>query len=182
MNSKITLTQISEEVLKKKGFDHRGCYGCSCNDSCCRYGCEVDKESYDLIFKNRELIEKRICMELEDCFEKEWSNDNEYLGNNSVDTKTKDGHCMFKLKGKKGCVLFELAFNDNISKRIIPTICRLYPLTWGEGELMFTDDPEQDCICHQEENKTSKNILETQMEHVKDVFRVKGRAKEIISS
>ena len=180
--NKITITNISEEVLKKKGFDNSGCYGCACNDSCCRYGCDVDKESYDLIFQNREIIEKRIGIKLENCFEKEWSCDREYLGNNSIDTKTIGSHCVFKLKDKRGCILFHLAFDNNISKRIIPSICRLYPLTWGGGELMITDDYEKDCSCLREDNKTSKTILETQMEQIKDIFRIEGKAKEIIFS
>ncbi len=180
--SKITITDISDDVLKKKGFDHKGCYGCSCNDSCCRYGCEVDKESYDLIFQNRKIIEKSIGIKLEECFEKEWSDDDEYLGNNSVDTKTFKGYCAFKLKDKKGCILFELVSKNKVSRRIIPSICRLYPLTWGNGKLTITDDREKHCNYLQKDNKSKKTVLETQMEHVKDIFHIEGKAKEIISS
>ena len=180
--SKIVINEIHKEVLTKKGFDHRGCYGSPCKSACCRYGCEVDKESYNLIFKNKKLIEGRLGINLDDFFEKEWSNDKEYLGNNSVDTKTRNGYCVFKLNEAKGCILFELAFNKQVSKRIIPSICRLYPLTWGGGELMVTDDYEKSCNCIHKDNKATKNILETQIEHIKDIFRIEGKAKEIISS
>ena len=65
---KIKISKISKKVFSKKGFDSVGCHTSSCNDSCCMASADVDKESYDLIFQHRELIEKELGVKLEDCF------------------------------------------------------------------------------------------------------------------
>ena len=174
--NKIRINKISRAVLKKKGFDHRGCYGSSCNDACCRYGCNTDRESYELIIRHRKAIETRLGVSIEDCFKGKWSDDSEFLGGNSIDTTTIKGFCAFKLPDEKGCILYELAMRKKASKRIIPSICRLYPLTWGGGELMMSDC-EFDCNCLEKNNKSPHSILQTQKDHIRDIFVMEGKAK-----
>ena len=172
--NKIPISKISQKVFSQKGFGSKGCYGCSCKDECCRFGADVDKEAYDLILKYRADIEKIIKIKIENCFENEWSGDKELLGKNSIRTKIgKNNFCVFHLSNKKGCALFELSKNKKLPKRIIPSICRLYPLNWNNGEIVLDDDIELHCNCLNIMNKTQKSIFENQKEHIEDIFKIK---------
>ena len=178
MITKIEVSKISKQSFMQKGFDIKGCIGCSalCKDLCCRYGADFDNESYDLVISNRILIEPLISRKIEDCFENKWSNDKEFLGNNSIRSLTNDtGYCFFHRKEGRGCVLYELVTSMNISRRLIPSICRLFPLTWEDSELYVYNEKEEyirfyGCSCFEPENITSKNILETQKAEITDIF------------
>ena len=180
---KIKISKISKKVFSKKGFDSVGCHTSSCNDSCCMASADVDKESYDLIFQHRELIEKELGVKLEDCFLRKWTGDKEFLGGNSIGTnQSKDYLCMFRLPNRKGCVLYKLVEEGNAKRRIIPSICRLYPLTWGGGELCFEDDIKPDCRCLHRDNGSSKSIFETQSNEIKDIFEISDKCKKDIDT
>ena len=168
----IKIFRIAEEVFRHRGFDEMGCYGSSCHDSCCRYGCDVDKEAFDLITANRGGIEKEIGLRIEDCFEKEWTNDDDFLGDNSIRAIKRGDYCAFHFSDRKGCVLFHLVFKEGLPKRMVPSICRLYPLSWDKGEIHMYSHIESTCNCMQGNNKASKNIMETQQEQVRDIFEI----------
>lgn len=182
MTTKIKISKISERCYSQKGFDNRGCYGCNCDDSCCKFGADFDKESYDLVIKNKEIIEPLIECKIEKCFDSEFSNDKEYLGENSIiSLKGKNGYCVFHNKNKKGCVLYELVITKGISKRMIPSICRLFPLSWENGTIVVYDELEEkepyplttiplDCNCLELNNTTSNNLVITQKKEMDDIF------------
>jgi hypothetical protein len=178
---KIKILKISKKVFSKKGFDSVGCHTSSCDDSCCDGSADVDKESYDLIFEHRKLIEKELGIKLEKCFYGKWSGDKEFLGCNSIGTNQDDDYlCMFRLPNRKGCVLYKLVEEGKAKRRIIPTICRLYPLTWDNGELHFEDAIEPDCRCLHRDNASSKSIFETQIKEIKDIFKISDECKKEI--
>ena len=170
---KLKINAIAEEVFLIRGFDERGCYGHPCDDMCCIGGVEMDKEAHDLIFEHRGLIESRLGAALEDCFEKDWTNDSDCPGGNSIDTREgKHDYCMFHLPDKKGCVLYKLVAEKKLPKRIIPAVCRLYPLTWDEGVLCISEHLEAKCNCLARDNHTQKTLLETQRREIEDIFAV----------
>ncbi len=124
--------------ISQRGFDEQGCIGSACQDMCCAYGADVDKESYDLIQEHRAKIERVSSSRFEDFFEQEWSGDKDFLGGNSIRSKVgKAGSCVFRLPGQKGCILFKLAAEEDLPRRIIPSICRLFPLTWNKDTLEY---------------------------------------------
>jgi hypothetical protein len=169
---KIRITKISEEAYSQKGFDQRGCYGTGCNDMCCVGGCDVDKEAYDIILKNRKIIEEELCIRIEDCFKKQWSGDKEYLGGNSIESQESESTmCIFHLKSRKGCILYKLVTEKKLPRRAIPTICRLYPLNWDNGKIYVDGEIEKVCNCLKD-NKTTKTIIETQQKEMKDIFEM----------
>lgn len=170
---KIKIKKISKEIFSWKGFDRRGCYGHTCDDACCRDGCDVDKESYVLIWAHRRLIEKSTCIPLEECFEEDWSGDPEFLGGNSIESRVgRSGYCVFHLPGEKGCVLYRLADSKKAPRGIIPSICRLYPLTWGYGSLFITDDLKPTCNCLAGDNRSRRTIFQTQKREIDDIFDI----------
>ncbi len=173
--NKIKIKKISKELHRQKGFDRRGCYYSKCKDACCRYGSEFDRESYDLVFKHRNVIERAIKLSLDRCFKKKWDSDKEYLGGKSIDSKVgKNGYCVFHNKKGKGCILVSLYKKKKIPIRTLPSICRLYPLSWEDGELIVEDEVEPTCNCFDENNKTKRTLLHTQKKAIKDIFDIKN--------
>jgi len=171
--NKLKISRINPKVHKFKGFNDIGCYGCQCKDACCRYGADIDKETYDLIFKYRKLIEKEIGVILEDCFEKKWTPQNDYLGGKCIRSKTSKRYCVFHLPKGKGCVLYFLHHKNKLSRRIIPSICRLYPLTWNKEEIKLVNGIESTCNCLEKCNMTMKSVYATQNKDVEDIFDIR---------
>ncbi len=167
---KIRIVSIDDKVRAFRGIDSEGCFATRCDDECCKYGADVDKESYELILEYKELIEREIGVKIEECFYRKWLNDDHYLGGNAKQTRVgKNGFCMLHMPQGKGCVLYKLVREKNLPRRIIPSICRLYPLTWKDNTLCISEDIYPTCNCMRKDG-FSKSILQTQMDEVEDIF------------
>ena len=175
---KIKISTISEKCHIQQGFGHNGCLGSACGDACCRYGADFDRAAFDMVFMHRELIEARAgIIPLDHCFESEWSGNNDYLGGDSIRSNVgPGGYCVFHAPEGKGCVLYSLVFNHQVSRRILPSVCRLYPLTWGGGELAVYNEGddgdiiEPDCVCLDPDKSSACNLLVTQKHEIADIF------------
>lgn len=181
MKNKIKISKISKQCFAQKGFEKGGCFTCKCKDSCCKdTGADFDKESYDLVMSHKNLIEPLIKEKIENCFKKNWSHDKEFLGHDSIKSvKGNYGFCVFHNPKGRGCVLYNLVKTNKINKRMVPSICRLFPLSWERGKLLvYTEQKEKgcvipkDCNCLKPESKTSKNILETQKNAINNIFDI----------
>jgi hypothetical protein len=171
---KISISKIEPLVFSQLGFDECGCLGCPCNDSCCGYGADVDRESYKLIFSHRNQIEKIIGIKLEQCFSGKWSKDREFLGGNSIRAKKlRRGKCAFHLPKGKGCALYQLAWGGKAEMRIIPSICRLYPVSWNNGRIYLCRKIEIDCNCIDSKNRSKMSVFEHHKKAVEDIFKIK---------
>ncbi|MBW3020992.1 hypothetical protein KY334_06885 [Candidatus Woesearchaeota archaeon] len=184
MKSKIKLTKVSQKCFTQKGFDERGCYGCDCKDSCCKYGADFDKEAYDLVIKNKNLIEPLVGLPIEKCFETKFSGDKEFLGGNSIRSIKGKNYCIFHNKEGKGCILYGLVLSKKLNRRAIPSICKLFPLTWENKKLIYYEELKNeegfplckvpsDCNCLDPENKTKKSLFQTQKQDIDDIFEIK---------
>lgn len=176
--NKIVITKIADEILSHKGFDQRGCYGCMCNDTCCASGADVDRETYDMIMAHRQAIEQVLQISLDVCFEKEWLGQTDFLGENAISTTIRNGICALHLPNGRGCALFYLAMRDNLPRRLIPSTCRLYPLTWQNGELALFNGIAPSCNCLDTENCGVKTLWETQQEAIEDILLIEQHREE----
>ena len=175
--NKIKISRISRDVYSQKGFDEHGCIGCQCKDMCCREGADVDKEAYDLILKHKDRIERISNIKFEDFFEHTWSGDTDFLGGNSIRSKVgTSGYCVFRIQDNKGCVLFKLVMEDGVSRRIIPSICRLFPVTWDNETLAYYERKHipSTCNCLELSNTTERSIFETQQEAIEDILDIRS--------
>ncbi len=173
---KIKIKRADLEVARQKGLFDEGCYESQCNDICCQYGCDVDLDSLKLIYKYRDKIEPLIKTKLEKCFSTELTVDDDYVGGAYRETAVRDDEerCYFHLRGKKGgCALFYLHYQKGLPRKIIPSICRTYPITWHRGNL-FVDRPiRRNCKCLEALPKGAKRVpslYETQKRDLKLVF------------
>jgi hypothetical protein len=180
--NKIKITTVDPEVYTHKGLFDEGCYGSKCDDDCCEYGCDMDLATLKLVKKHRKLVEPLIKAKIEDCFSTELTEDDDYIGGAYRETavREKDDRCAFHLIGKKGCSLFYLWAVKGLPKRIVPTICRSYPITWHRGRL-FVDRPlRRACKCRERKPKgvaTVPSIFETQKKEIRALFDIQERPK-----
>ncbi len=174
---KIRISCIDKSVHSFRGIDGTGCFHTECNDECCRYGADIDKESYDLILKNRRIIEKEIGRKIETCFKKRWLDDEHYLGGNAIETKVgPSGFCMLHSSEGKGCALYKLVHENDLPRRMIPSICRLYPLTWADEHLTIADDIYPTCNCTKGD-AFADSIFATQKKEIEDIFHIEASAR-----
>lgn len=173
---KIEINSVDEEVFSRKGFSEKGCFNSHCKDACCRMGCDVDRESYELMLMHKDEIETMLGFGLDQCFEIDWSNQSDFLGNNSISSTLRNGTCPFHLSFGKGCLLWQMVIMDNLPRRMIPSTCRLYPLTWHNGVMQLVPDVEKTCNCLDSCNVGGKSLWETQQEAIEDIFFIKNEA------
>lgn len=184
---KIRIRKIDPEVFTHKGMFDEGCYGSKCNDDCCAWGCDMDLDTYRTVKKYRHLVEPLIGDDIENCFSTHVEYDDDYVGGGYRETRVreKDDRCAFHLKGEKGCALFYLWGAKKLPKRIVPTICRTYPITWNRGEL-FVDKPlRKSCKALEAKPKgavMAPTVWDTQKKEVFALFEFDPEFKEKIDS
>ncbi len=178
---KIKVRYVDKEIYSTKGLFDGGCLNASCEDICCEYGCDVDFATLKLIYKYRRYIEPRIKRNIENCFSTPLKVDDDYIGGAYRETAVRETNerCAFHLIDKRGCVLFTLWREKGLPKRIVPTICRSYPITWHRGRL-FVDRPlRKTCKCLEKTPASLKNkgletpsLFETQKKEIKALFDI----------
>ena len=125
---KIIIKEISKNAFRQRGFSSgtfAGCFNCPCgNDkkggACCRFGCDVDKKSYELMIKYKKKFESVIGKNLEECFLGKWINSTDYLGGSYRRSKVRkeNGFCIFHSIEGKGCELIKLVMKNKISRKM----------------------------------------------------------------
>jgi hypothetical protein len=174
---KIRIRHVEKDTKVQKGLFGGGCLNAKCEDICCEYGCDVDLASLRLIFKHRRMIEPLIKARVEDCFSTELKADDDYCGGAFRETAVResDERCAFHLVGKKGCSLFYLWAKKGLPKKILPTICRTYPITWHRGRL-FVDRPlRRSCKCMEKppgDLTLVPSLYDTQKREIRALFDI----------
>lgn len=119
-------------------------------DACCQYGCDVDLTERDAIHARAESIrpilsEKARSLPWFD--ESAPEQDPDTPSGTVVRTAVLDGGCLFLSHDKRGCAIHRAALEQGWDFRgVKPTICRLFPVTYGEGAIFVADDyPDYSC-------------------------------------
>lgn len=174
---KIKINRIDPAIKRRKGLFGGGCISSQCNDDCCVWGCDVDLGTLKLILKHKDVIEPLINSTVEECFSTPLKIDDDYIGGAYRETRVRksDGLCAFHLIGKRGCSLFNAWAKHNLPKMIVPTICRVYPVTWHRGRL-FADSPiKKLCKCREKTlpGEKTPSMYETQEKEILELFDIK---------
>jgi hypothetical protein len=178
---KIKISYVDPDIKTQRGLFGDGCMDANCYDICCENGCDVDLASLRLIYRYRHMIEPLIKAKLEDCFATVLKADNDYIGGAYCETAVmeRDGRCAFHLVDRKGCSLFYLWWKEGLPKKIVPTICRAYPITWHRGRL-FVDRPlRRACKCLEKNTGGMKlpSLYETQKREIRALFDIQKTRK-----
>jgi Fe-S-cluster containining protein len=119
-------------------------------DACCQYGCDVDLTERDAILARAESIRPVLAAEVRDLPWFDESNpetDPDTPSGTVVRTAVHNEGCLFLSHDLRGCAIHRASLEQGWDFRgVKPTICRLFPLTYGEGAIFVSDDyPDYSC-------------------------------------
>ena len=111
-------------------------------DACCQYGCDVDLFERDAILARAEAIRPVLAAEVRDL---PWFD--ESAPETDPDTTVHQDGCLFLAHDLRGCAIHRASIEQGWDFRgVKPAICRLFPLTYGEGAIFVSDDyPDYSC-------------------------------------
>ena len=119
-------------------------------DACCQYGCDVDLTERDAILARADAIRPVLAAEVRDLpwfDESAPEQDPDTPSGTVVRTAVHGTGCLFLSHDGRGCAIHRASIEQGWDFRgVKPTICRLFPLTYGEGAIFVSDDyPDYSC-------------------------------------
>jgi Fe-S-cluster containining protein len=119
-------------------------------DACCQYGCDVDLIERDAILARADQIRPILAAEVRDLpwfDESAPEQDPDTPSGTVVRTAVHDDGCLFLAHDKRGCAIHRASLEQGWDFRgTKPAICRLFPLTYGDGAIFVSDDyPDYSC-------------------------------------
>lgn len=113
-------------------------------DACCQYGCDVDLYERDAILARAEQIRPVLAESVRDLpwfDESAPEQDPDVPSGTVVRTAVANDGCLFLSHDRRGCAIHRASVEQNWDFRgVKPTICRLFPLTYGEGLIGVCED------------------------------------------
>lgn len=127
--------RVETTIFVHTYFAH--CMQCSyCNDSCCRYGVDVDADHVARLQARAGDIEQYTGVVRERWFNGEWTSDSEFPGGRYTRTRTEDGACVFRNRAARGCMLHSFALERGVDyHELKPMVSVLFPVTFDGGLL-----------------------------------------------
>jgi len=182
---KIPITKIDPDVFHLRGIAEGSFSKClespcgrSKGDGCCWWGVSVDRESYGLMKKHQKRLDAFLPVPLDECFEGT-NDDPEFLGGGAIDTKVRKDHwCALHHTDKRGCALVDFVFKNGLPHRMIPSACRIYPLTWERGKLKVAKTIYKNCHCLLDQHTVDESFFESHRKELEDIFAIDPQAIE----
>ncbi|CAN5598417.1 hypothetical protein BH11MYX1_BH11MYX1_38810 [soil metagenome] len=127
-------------------------------DACCQYGCDVDLFEKDAILANADKIRPVLAAEVQHLpwfDESEPELDPDVPSGTVVRTAVHDKGCLFLSHDKRGCGIHRASIEQGWDFHgIKPSICRLFPLSYGEGMILVSDDYNDYSCAYQDDAPT----------------------------
>lgn len=140
-------------------------------DACCQYGCDVDLTERDAILARADQIRPILdpaVRELPWFDESDPEEDPDTPSGIVVRTAVHGDGCLFLSHDARGCAIHRAAIEQGWDFRgVKPTICRLYPITYGEGLIGVCEDYE-DYSCAFDPN--APTLYRVARETLADIF------------
>ncbi len=140
-------------------------------DACCQYGCDVDLTERDAILARAESIRPVLAAEVQHLpwfDESSPERDPDTPSGTVVRTAVHKDGCLFLAHDLRGCAIHRASIEQGWDFRgVKPTICRLFPLTYGDGAIMVSDD-YVDYSCAYEPN--APTLYRVAREALADIF------------
>jgi Fe-S-cluster containining protein len=113
-------------------------------DACCQYGCDVDLHERDAILARADELRRVLRPAAADARwfdESEPEADADAPSGTFVRTETMNDGCIFLAHDRRGCAIHRVALENGWDFRgTKPHVCRLFPLTYGDGTISISDD------------------------------------------
>jgi Fe-S-cluster containining protein len=127
-------------------------------DACCQYGCDVDLFERDAILARAEAIKPVLAAEVRELpwfDESEPEHDPDVPSGTVVRTAVHGSGCLFLSHDKRGCAIHRASLEQGWDFHgVKPSICRLFPLSYGEGMIVVSDDYHDYSCAYQDDAPT----------------------------
>jgi hypothetical protein len=132
--------RIDTEIFHRRYF--MNCMQCSyCNDSCCRYGVDVDVRNVARIEAHAPDLERYTGVPHDRWWTGEWVEDPEFPGARQTRTRVEDGACVFRSRRGRGCLLHSYALEHGLDyHELKPMVSALFPVTFDGGLLHASNE------------------------------------------
>jgi Fe-S-cluster containining protein len=159
------VSEVDPAIFRRRYFGH--CFGCNfCNDACCDHGVDVSLAERDRILARADDIEPRIRVSREHWFTAAVTADADFPGGAATRTAVVDGGCVFRLAGARGCALHAFALECGEDYHgIKPMVSSLFPVTFGEGALLCSDELADGTLVCAGEGPTAYEMARTELRH-----------------
>ncbi len=140
-------------------------------DACCQYGCDVDLSERNAILERADSIRPILSAEVRDLpwfDESKPEQDPDTPSGTVVRTAVHKDGCLFLAHDKRGCAIHRASLEQGWDFRgVKPTICRLFPLTYGDGAIFVSDDyPDYSCAYHED----APTLYQVARDAIGDIF------------
>jgi hypothetical protein len=131
---------VDDDIFTRRYFGL--CMRCDfCADACCQHGVDVSVVERDRILARADAIEARIAWPREAWFEDALTEDADFPGGAATRTTVVDGRCVFLRRDGRGCTLHALSLEEDADYHLLkPLVSTLFPVTFGAGTLLCSDE------------------------------------------
>lgn len=159
------VSEVDTAIFRHRYFGH--CFGCSfCHDGCCDHGVDVSIVERDSILAHADELELRLGVPREQWFEAGITDDADFPGGASTRTAVLNGGCVFRMSGARGCALHAFALERGDDYHVIkPMVSCLFPLTFGEGALLCSDELMDESLVCAGEGPTAYEMARPELHH-----------------
>lgn len=152
-------------IFRHRYFGH--CLRCTfCNDACCDHGVDVSVIERDHILARADELEPLVGVPREEWFEQALSADVDFPGGAATRSAVRNGACVFRLSGTRGCSLhaFALERGDDYHD-IKPMVSSLFPVTFGGGALLCSAELMDESLVCAGEGPTAYEMARSELRH-----------------
>ncbi len=160
-----TIARVDDVIFVCRYFTR--CMSCTfCADQCCTHGVDVDIENVTRILARAAAIERVIGISRDAWFEPATTRDAEFPGGRSTRTRVRDGACVFRVRGGRGCALHAHALDAGFDYHDIkPMVSALFPITFDAGLLHAATEIEDGTLVCAGEGPTLYRGARAEIEH-----------------
>ena len=129
------LSAVDPGIFTLHYFTH--CLSCSfCGDACCDHGVDIDLGNAARLKALPKDFHDRIGAPVEAWFTNEIVEDHEFPGGQHLRTSVKNGACIFRNAGGRGCAIHAYCLEQKLDYHDYkPMVSVLFPVTFEQGVL-----------------------------------------------
>lgn len=142
------LSAVDPAIFSLRYFTN--CMACNfCNDACCDHGVDIDLGNAERLKALPADFHDRVGVPHENWFTSEIMSDPEFPGGAHVRTRVRDGVCVFRNRGARGCAIHAYCLEKGLDyHRFKPMVSALFPVTFEAGVLTASGEAvEGSLIC-----------------------------------
>jgi len=159
------VSEVDPAIFHRRYFGH--CFGCSfCNDGCCDHGVDVSLDERERILARADELEGRLGVPRDRWFAATITDDGDFPGGASTRTAVVNGTCVFRVAGARGCALHAFALERGEDYHAIkPMVSSLFPVTFGGGALLCSDELADGSLICAGEGPTAFEMARVELRH-----------------